>query len=160
VPVATTQSITFTINGRESKVDTDPDRSLLEILREDLKLTGTKYGCGEGACGACAVLIDGKRTFSCSTPVSQAAGKKVTTIEGLAEGEKLHPVQQAFFDEGAFQCGYCTSGMIIATAALLERKAKPTDDEIKEWLNGHLCRCCGYPQIVKAVQRAAELKVG
>ena len=154
------RTIAFTINGRESKVQTDPDRSLLEILREDLRLTGTKYGCGEGACGSCAVLVEGKRTFSCSTPVAQVSGKKITTIEGLADGDKLHPVQQAFLDCGALQCGYCTSGMIMATTALLERKNKPSEDEIKAWLDGHLCRCCGYPQIVKAVQRAAELKVG
>src|SRR5262245_7326571 len=133
-------SITLIVNGRESKVETDVSRSLLEVLREDLKLTGTRYGCGEGACGACSVLIDGKRTFSCSTPVSQAMGKKVTTIEGLAKGETLHPAQQAFLDEHALQCGYCTSGMIIATAALLERNAKPSEAEIREWMNGHLCR--------------------
>ena len=150
-------SITLTVNGKESKLQTDATRSLLEVLREDLKLTGTKYGCGEGACGACSVLVDGKRTFSCSTPVSQAAGKKITTIEGLARGETLHPAQQAFMEAGAFQCGYCTSGMIIATTALLERNARPSEAEIREWLNGHLCRCCGYPRIIAAVKRAAEL---
>ena len=149
-------TLTLNVNGKPSEVATDPQRTLLEVLREDLKLTGTKYGCGEGACGACAVLVDGKRTFSCSTPVSQTAGKKITTIEGLAEGDKLHPVQQAFLEECAFQCGYCTSGMIVATTALLERKAKPTESDIREWMNGHMCRCCAYPQIVKAVQHAAQ----
>src|SRR2546423_3266936 len=104
-------SIAFTVNGKPASIVSDPDRSLLEVLREDLHLTGTKFGCGEGACGACTVLVDGKRTFSCSTPVSQANGKSITTIEGLAKGETLHPVQEAFLAHGAFQCGYCTPGM-------------------------------------------------
>jgi aerobic-type carbon monoxide dehydrogenase small subunit (CoxS/CutS family) len=147
----------LTVNGRQSTVNTPADRTLLEVLREDLQLTGTKFGCGEGACGACAVLVNGKRTFSCSTPVSEASGKQITTIEGLARGETLHPVQQAFLDEGAFQCGYCTAGMIVATVALLERKPNPSDDEVREWMNGHLCRCCSYPKILQAIHHAAEL---
>src|SRR5437762_9123684 len=104
---------TFTVNGEARSVTTHPERSLLEVLREDLQLTGTKYGCGEGQCGACSVLLDGRRVFSCRTPASRAEGKAVLTIEGLAKGDALHPVQQAFLDEGAFQCGYCTPGMIV-----------------------------------------------
>ena len=150
-------TITLNVNGKTQKIETDGSRTLLEVLREDLQLTGTHYGCGEGACGACAVLVDGKRTFSCSTPVSQAAGKKIVTIEGLAQGDKLHPAQQAFCDDGAFQCGYCTSGMIIATAALLEHKPKPSESEIRDWMNAHLCRCCSYVRILDAVKKAAEI---
>ena len=148
---------TLTVNGKPATVGAEPGRSLLEALREDLQLTGTKYGCGEGACGACAVLVDGKVTLSCSTPVSQVLGKKLTTIEGLARGDALHPAQRAFIDEAAFQCGYCTPGMIVATAALLQQKPKPTDDDIRKALGGHICRCCTYPRILQAVHLAAEL---
>ena len=150
-------SINFTVNGKSTTVNTERDRSLLEVLREDLQLTGTRYGCGEGACGACSVLVDGKRLFSCSTPISEVEGKSVTTIEGLAAGDKLHPMQQAFLDESAFQCAYCTSGMIIAGVALLNRKPNPTDAEIVDGMNGNVCRCCTYPRIIKAVRRAVEL---
>jgi len=143
------------INGKETAVSSETGRSLLEVLREDLKLTGTKYGCGEGACGACTVLVDGKPTFSCTTPASEAAGKKVATIEGLADGEKLHVVQQAFCDAMAYQCGYCTPGMIMASVALLEQTPKPSEAEISKALNGHLCRCCGYVNIFDAVRRAS-----
>jgi aerobic-type carbon monoxide dehydrogenase small subunit (CoxS/CutS family) len=145
----------FHLNGKETAVSSHDGRSLLEVLREDLKLTGTKYGCGEGACGACAVLVDGKPSFSCTTAASEANGKKVATIEGLADGEKLHPVQQAFCDAMAYQCGYCTPGMIMQTVALLERSPKPDEAEISKALNGHLCRCCGYVNIVDAVRRAS-----
>jgi aerobic-type carbon monoxide dehydrogenase small subunit (CoxS/CutS family) len=148
-------SMTLTVNGRQRPVKTDPQRPLLDVLREDLELTGTKYGCGEGQCGACTVLVDGRPTLSCLTPVSEAAGKTITTIEGLARGDALHPVQEAFLAESAFQCGYCTPGMILATVALLKEKPRPTEAEIAESLNGHLCRCCGYPKILKAVRRAA-----
>src|SRR4051812_43192493 len=134
------RTIAFTVNGKPAKLDTEPSRSLLEVLREDLLLTGTKYGCGEGACGACMVLLDGQRTYSCSTAVQEADGKAVTTIEGIASGETLHPVQEAFLAEGAFQCGYCTPGMIMATVGLLQQHAKPTEPEILEAMNGHLCR--------------------
>jgi aerobic-type carbon monoxide dehydrogenase small subunit (CoxS/CutS family) len=150
-----TVEATLTVNGRESKIDPDPQRSLLEVLREDLQLTGTKYGCGEGACGACAVMVDGKVTFSCSTPVAQVLGKKITTIEGLARGDALHPAQQAFIDKASFQCGYCTAGMIVATANLLERKSQPNEAEIAQALGGHVCRCCTYPRILEAVKHAA-----
>jgi aerobic-type carbon monoxide dehydrogenase small subunit (CoxS/CutS family) len=161
--MAAADTIPLRVNGREVTVAArDGERPLLEVLREDLALTGTKYGCGEGACGACSVLVDGKRIFSCSTPVSKLAGKSITTIEGLAgdsdnaTGDKLHPFQQAFLDCNAFQCGYCTPGMVMATAALLAQKPNPTEDEIRDGMNGNLCRCCSYASIHAAVKRAAE----
>ena len=152
-----TTAVNFIVNGRAVTVKTDAQRSLLEVLREDLKLTGTKYGCGEGACGACAVLIGGNVILSCTTPVSDAKDKSVTTIESFERDGQLHPAQQAFLDEEAFQCGYCTPGMIVATVALLGRNPKPTDEQIREAMNQHLCRCCGYARTLSAVRRAAEL---
>jgi carbon-monoxide dehydrogenase small subunit len=146
----------FTVNGQERTVDTPAERPLLEVIREDFKLTGTKYGCGEGQCRACTVKVDGRPMVSCMTPVKAVAGKKITTIEALANGSRLHRVQQAFLDEGAMQCGYCTPGMVIRTVALLEAHPKPTEAQVMEALNGSLCRCCGYPRIVAAVRRAAE----
>jgi aerobic-type carbon monoxide dehydrogenase small subunit (CoxS/CutS family) len=148
-------TVRFEVNGDERRVATDPERRLLEVLREDLQLTGTKYGCGEGQCGACLVLVDGAPARSCLLPAAAVDGKSVTTIEGLARGEELHPVQAAFLEEGAVQCGYCTSGMILAAAALLETTPAPTDEQIVAGMNGHLCRCNGYVKIVKAVRRAA-----
>lgn len=148
----------FIVNGQERRVDTQPDRPLLEVLREDLKLTGTKYGCGEGQCRACTVLLDGNPMISCVTPVRVAAGRSITTIEGLAKNARLHPVQQAFLDEGAMQCGYCTSGMVLRTVALLEAHPKPSEDQVVESLNGSLCRCCGYPRILAAVRWASEVR--
>ncbi len=148
-------TVRFKVNGDEHSVTTDPDRPLLDVLREELHLTGTKYGCGEGQCGACAVYVDGEPARSCLLPVSSVAGKSITTIEGLARGDALHPVQEAFVEEGAMQCGYCMSGMILAAAALLRQKPDPTDEEIVTGMNGHLCRCNGYVKIVKAVRRAA-----
>lgn len=145
----------FTVNGKARSVETEAERPLLEVLREDLSLTGVKYGCGEGQCRACTVLLDGQPVTSCQTPVSGAAGKKVVTIEGLASGDRLHPVQQAFVDEGAMQCGYCVPGLILTAAALLERNRRPSDEQIIAALNGNLCRCCGYPRILAAVRRAA-----
>ena len=150
-------TITLTVNGRQRTVTTDDERSLLDVLREDLHLTGTKYGCGEGRCGACTVLIDGRPVRSCVTLATAAAGKRVLTIEGLAEGDALHPVQQAFLSESAFQCGFCTPGMIMATVALLRETPSPTDEQTRAALNGNLCRCCDYPRILSAVRRAAEL---
>ncbi len=152
------EAITFTVNGQAHTLTTDSERPLLQVLREDLRLTGPKFGCGEGQCGACSVLVDGKRIFSCITPLKSIAGKALTTIEGLASGangETLHPVQQAFLDEGAFQCGYCVNGMIIAAVALLKAKPKPTDDDILIGMNRNLCRCCGYPKIIAAIKRAS-----
>jgi aerobic-type carbon monoxide dehydrogenase small subunit (CoxS/CutS family) len=148
-------TIRFTINGNARSVDTEPDRPLLEVVREDLGLTGTKYGCGEGQCGACTVLLDSKPIFSCVTPVRAAHGGKIVTVEGLAERGKLHPVQQAFLDEGAMQCGYCTPGIVLRTVALLEGHPKPTEEQIIDGLNGNLCRCSGYHRILAAVRRAA-----
>lgn len=150
------KTITFTVNGTERTVTTDPERPLLDALREDLGLTGTKYGCGEGRCGACSVLLDGERVPSCITPISQAEGKSIRTIEGLSKGDSLHPVQEAFLEAGAMQCGYCTSGMVVAATALLERNPNPTDDEIVAGMNTNLCRCNGYAKILQAVRRAAE----
>lgn len=147
-------TIALTVNGRRQTVITDPKRPLLEVLREDLQLTGPKQGCGEGQCGACTVLVDGQRQHSCLLPVEAVAGKRVTTIEGLASGGKLHPVQEAFLAENAMQCGYCTPGMILSTVALLNEKPAATEADIVAWLNTHICRCCGYPRILKAVKRA------
>ncbi len=144
------------VNGEQRRVRTDPERPLLDVLREDLKLTGTKYGCGEGQCRACTVLLDGQPVTSCLTPVARADGKEIVTIEGLAEGSNLHPVQDAFLLEGAMQCGYCVPGMILTTVALLKENPRPTDAEIIERMNGNLCRCCGYPNILAAVRRAAK----
>ncbi len=148
-------TISFTVNGQKKTLTTESDRPLLEVIREDLGLTGTKYGCGEGQCGACSVLLDGKRVFSCKTAVSKAADKSIVTIEGLATGEVLHPVQQAFLTEGAYQCGYCTPGMIVAAVALLGENPHPTDEQIVAGMNKNLCRCCSYPKIIGAVRRAA-----
>ena len=148
-------TVRFRVNGTERSVTTDPERRLLDVLREDLQLTGTKYGCGEGQCGACTVHVDGEPARSCLLPVSAVGGKSVTTIEGLAHADALHPVQEAFLEEGALQCGYCTGGMILAAVALLREKPQPTDEEIVAGMNGHLCRCNGYVKIVKAVHRAA-----
>lgn len=147
--------IELDVNGRRQRVDVPGDRSLLSVLREELALTGSKYGCGEGQCGACTVLIDGRAVRSCQTPVADAARKRVTTIEGLERAGRLHPVQQAFLDEHALQCGYCTAGMIMAGVALLARTPSPTDEEIVRGMNGNVCRCGTYPEIVAAIKRAA-----
>jgi aerobic-type carbon monoxide dehydrogenase small subunit (CoxS/CutS family) len=150
------RTFTFTVNGRPQKLDTEPNRSLLEVLREDLGLTGTKYGCGEGQCGACTVLVDGEPTFSCMTPITNVDGEAIQTIEGLSSGEGLHLVQEAFLTENAFQCGYCTPGMILAVVGMLKANPRPTEAEIESWLEEHLCRCCGYPAILAAVRRVVS----
>jgi len=152
--------MTVTINGKETQLSTAPDRPLLDVLREDLGLTGTKYGCGEGQCRACTVLLNGKPVTSCLTPARLAEGKSVTTIEGLAPGGRLHRVQQAFLDAEAMQCGYCVPGMILRTVSLLEATPHPTDAQIVDALNGNLCRCCGYVRILAAVRRAAQQEGG
>lgn len=144
------------VNGKTRPVDADPGRTLLSVLRNDLDLTGAKYGCGEGQCGACTVLIDGLPVRSCSTAVASAAGKRITTIEGLAQGDNLHPVQQAFIDTGAMQCGYCIPGMILAAAALLKKSLDPSDAEIAVSMHGNLCRCGSYPRITSAIRLAAH----
>jgi aerobic-type carbon monoxide dehydrogenase small subunit (CoxS/CutS family) len=148
--------IELDVNGRRHRVDVDPDRSLLSVLREDLALSGSKYGCGEGQCGACTVLLRGSPVKSCQTPVARAAAMRVTTIEGLERDGRLHPLQQAFVEESALQCGYCTAGMIMAGVALLETNAQPTEADIVRAMNGNVCRCGTYPQIVAAVQRASR----
>jgi aerobic-type carbon monoxide dehydrogenase small subunit (CoxS/CutS family) len=150
-------SLTLNINGANQHVDVSASETLLEVLRDRLALTGTKYGCGVGACGACTVLIDGVPKRSCRTAATAAAGKKIATIEGLAQNGKLHPVQEAFLAEEAFQCGYCTPGMILSAAALLTETPHPTDTQIVQFMNGNICRCGTYPRIVAAVQRAATL---
>lgn len=147
-------TIHLNVNGKAHELTTDHRRPLLDVLREDLQLTGTHYGCGEGQCGACSVLVDGKRVFSCKTPAAETDGKQITTIEGLSDGQSLHPLQQAFLDESAFQCGFCTSGMIMAATALLKEKPNPSDQEIVAGMNGNLCRCCTYVRIQSAIRRA------
>jgi aerobic-type carbon monoxide dehydrogenase small subunit (CoxS/CutS family) len=144
------------VNGVDRPIALDRDRSLLYVLREELGLTGTKYGCGEGECGACKVLLDGVAVRSCITPVGEAVGRSITTIEGLASGDRLHPVQEAFLEAGAFQCGFCTPGMIIAAASLLARTPRPTEAEVRAAMDGNLCRCGGYLRILGAIERAAR----
>ena len=148
--------ITLKVNGRERTVSTAPERKLLDVLREEFDLTGTKYGCGEGQCRACLVLIDGKPAMSCLRSIESVQGRSVTTIEGLAQGESLHPVQEAFLEEGAMQCGYCTSGMILAAVALLRESSNPSREEIVRGMDGNLCRCNGYVKILNAVQNASK----
>jgi aerobic-type carbon monoxide dehydrogenase small subunit (CoxS/CutS family) len=143
------------VNGKAVRLNADAERTLLSVLREDLDLTGTKYGCGEGDCGACTVLIDGAAVRSCQRRVGTVGTKEITTIEGLAQGGKLHPVQEAFLAENAFQCGYCTPGMILRLVALLNKKPVPSDDRLVSLMDGNLCRCCGYLSILKAIRRAA-----
>lgn len=149
-------NLTLSINGQPTEVRSDGERSLLEVLREDLGLTGTKYGCGEGECRACTVLLDGRAVPSCRTSISSVQGKKITTIEGLAGKDGLADIQQAFLTAEAMQCGYCVPGMILTAKALLDDHPRPSKAEIVEALNGNLCRCCGYQRIVEAVQRAAD----
>jgi nicotinate dehydrogenase subunit A len=143
------------VNGERKTVTVDPDTPLLYVLRNDLELNGPKFGCGLAQCGACSVLVDGKEVRSCVTPVSTVKGP-ITTIEGLGTAEKLHPLQRAFIAEQACQCGYCGNGMVIAAKALLDRNASPTNQEVRQALNGHLCRCASHNRIVRAVQRAAR----
>jgi aerobic-type carbon monoxide dehydrogenase small subunit (CoxS/CutS family) len=146
----------LSVNGAEHSVDAPPDSKLLYVLRDTLGLTGTKYGCGEGMCGACTVLLDGKPARSCQAPLSVVVGKKITTIEGLEENGRLHPVQQAFVGAEAFQCAYCTSGMIMAAVGLLRKNPRPSDEEIINAMDGNICRCGTYPRIVEAVRQAAS----
>lgn len=144
------------VNGTRRQIDADPERTLLSVLRDDLDLTGTKYGCGEGQCAACTVLVEGQPTKSCLTKVGAVAGKRIVTIEGLAPNGKLHPVQQAFLDADAMQCGWCTPGMILGAVGLLSRTPHPTDAEIVSGMNGHICRCGTYPRVVKAIREASR----
>src|ERR1700730_4103554 len=153
--MATTRQLN--VNGHSYTIEADADTSLLMVLRDHLDLTGTKYGCGEGQCGACTVLIDGKARRSCITPLADAAQKQITTIEGLANGDQLHPLQQAFLDVAAMQCAYCTSGMIMSAVSLLSVKAKLSAAEISRSMEGNVCRCGTYVRIVAAIQKAARV---
>ncbi len=144
------------VNGARLQIQADPERSLLSVLRDDLDLTGSKYGCGEGQCGACTVLLDGAAVRSCITPLRAAAGREITTIEGLEKNGRLHPLQQAFLDAESMQCGYCTSGMILFGVALLRANANPVRPEIVRAMQGNVCRCGTYPRILLAVEMAAQ----
>ena len=150
------RTFTLNVNGRDHAVTTDDDRPLLDVLREELGLTGAKYGCGEGECGACTVLIDGAAIRSCITSIAEAGDGKIRTIEGLAGGDRLHPVQQAFIDKQAMQCGYCVPGQILAAVALLDESKRPTRDEIVVAMTGNICRCSNYANILAAVEQAAK----
>jgi len=150
-------SFSLRINGEYRKLEAYPMERLLDVLRERFGLTGTKEGCGEGECGACSVLINGELVNSCLVPIAQANGTEIVTIEGVADGEELHPAQKAFLQCGGAQCGMCTPGMIVATVHLLEKHPKPTIEQIREGLNGNLCRCTGYMRIFEAVEKAASL---
>ncbi len=151
--------ISLTVNDQEYQIAAYPNQTLLEVLREDLSLKGAKEACDDGVCGACTVLIDGKPVRSCLILAIEAQGSKITTIEGLSSGEKMHPIQQAFLDHGAVQCGYCTPGMVLTAKALLDTTAKPTEEEIRTAISGNFCRCTGYNKIVKAVSSVAAPKV-
>jgi len=150
------ESLQLEVNGKRLSVAADPETPLLWVLREELGLTGTKYGCGEGECGACSVLIGGNVRRSCQVPLRAAAGKSITTIEGLEQDGRLHPVQQAFLDAGAFQCAYCTPGMILTGVTLLRQNPSPSPRQIAEFMQGNICRCGTYPRIVQAIARAAD----
>jgi carbon-monoxide dehydrogenase small subunit len=154
------QEIELKVNGELFRIKVETHRTLLEVLRETLGLTGTKEMCNKGDCGGCTVMIDGKPVLSCLTLAIEAQGKDILTIEGLAKGYELHPIQQAFVDHGAIQCGYCSPGFIMSAKALLDRNPHPTEDEIKEGISNNICRCTGYVQIVEAIQAAAEMMGG
>lgn len=149
-------NIRFNLNGEAIELQADPSMRLIDLLRDELKLTGTKEGCSEGECGACTVIIDGVTANSCLVLVSQIQGRSVTTIEALEQGDKLHPIQQAFIDAGAVQCGFCTPGMVLSAKALLDTNQSPNEDEIKRSISGNLCRCTGYKKIEKAIQIASD----
>ena len=151
------KQIELRINGVKREVLVAPNELLLNVLRDRFGLTGAKYGCGEGECGACTVLVDGAPTRSCILPLSAVQGKQIRTIESLAESGKLHPLQQAFIEEDAMQCGYCVPGMIVTASALLAKNKNPTEREIRDHMRGNICRCCAYPRMVKAIQKAAAL---
>lgn len=150
------RKISFTLNGSEISIETDPARRAVDVLRQDLQLTGTKEGCGEGECGACSILVDETVKLSCLMTAAQLEGKKIVTIEGIARGQGLHPIQQSFIEYGAVQCGFCTPGMVIAAVAFLAANPAPTREEIRDAISGNTCRCTGYQKIVDAVEDAAE----
>ena len=150
------RKIHFQLNGSWREVEARPDRILLDLLRDDLGLTGTKKGCEQGECGACTVIMNGKAVLSCLVPAFKADGAQILTVEGLARPEHLHPLQIAFWEEGAVQCGYCTPGMLLSAKALLDENLQPTEGEVKQAISGNLCRCTGYTKIIRAIHRAAE----
>ena len=150
------KEIEFTINGKHRKIIVNPNELLLNVIREDLGLTGTKYGCGTGECGACTVLVGGEPVLSCLTLAVTVDKKEVTTIEGIGTDENPHPLQQTFVEAGAIQCGYCTPGMILSAKALLDKNPNPTEDEIKRAIEGNLCRCTGYVKVIEAIKLAAK----
>ena len=154
------KEIRFILNGETYVLKVKPWRTLLEMLREDLQLTGTKEGCGQGECGSCTVIMGGKTVNSCLVPALEADGQEITTIEGLARGDELHPVQKAFVEQAGFQCGFCTPGMIMSTKALLERNPSPGEEEIREGIAGNFCRCTGYTKIIESIQAAAAMMEG
>ena len=153
-----TRMIKLNVNGKEHRLEVPVNRTLLQALRDDLKMTETKYGCGTGECGGCTVLVDGKDSIcSCLTLAVEAEGRHITTVGGLTRDGELHPIQQAFIDEGAIQCGYCTPGMVMKTASILANNPTPSEEEIRRGLEGNICRCTGYEKIVRAVQRAGRM---
>ncbi len=154
------KAITLFVNGTEYALKVKPSATLLEAIREDLGLTGAKEGCGEGECGACTVLMDGEAVNACLILAAEADGRQITTIEGLAQGEELHPIQQAFVDLGGLQCGFCTPGMILSAKVLLQANPDPSDEEIKKALEGNFCRCTGYTKIMESVRAAARAMKG
>jgi aerobic carbon-monoxide dehydrogenase small subunit len=151
------EQLNITVNGKDYELQIKPSANLLDVIREDLGLTGTKEGCGVGECGSCTVIVDGITVNACLMLAMEAQGSRVTTIEGLADGEKLHPIQQAFVDVGGLQCGFCTPGMILSTKALLDENDNPTDEEIRKGLEGNFCRCTGYTKIIESVRTAANM---
>ena len=151
-----TYPLSMTVNGRDVVVNIEPDELLVDVLREQLGLTGTKIGCNEGECGACTVIMDGQAVLSCLLPALRAEGREITTIEGLSDGDTLHPLQESFVDLGAVQCGYCTPGFIISAKALLDVNPHPNRDQIKEAIAGNLCRCTGYVKIIEAIEAVAS----
>ena len=151
------KQIKMIVNGQEREVKVEPRQTLLDALREDLGLTGTKEGCGNGNCGSCTVLFNGKPVSSCLVLAVEAEGQEITTIEGLSQGDKLHPIQQAFIDEGAIQCGFCTPGMVLTTKAFLDTNPHPTEFQVRQAISGNLCRCTGYDKIVRAILKAAAI---
>jgi carbon-monoxide dehydrogenase small subunit len=150
------ERLEFLLNGRGVKLEVDGDRKLLWVLRSELNLPGTKYGCGQGLCGACTVLINGEAHRSCQVPIQEVAGKKVVTIEGLAQGKRLHPLQKAFIEHNAFQCGFCTPGMILNAYSLLQKNPEPSEAEIIRAMDDNLCRCGAHPRVIRAIQAAAR----
>ena len=152
--------MTLHVNDSQHRIETDTARSLLNVLRDELSLTGSKYGCGEGQCGACTVLIDGRPRRSCITPVGATAEKQIATIESMEKNGQLHPLQEAFMEKEAMQCGYCTAGMIMSGVALLEKNQNPSENEIVQFMNGNICRCGTYPRIVDAIRQAARVLRG